>query len=280
MYQFFYKSSHFSKDNFSLYTGHFNCARLSIDTNGNTIFNCNGTYCSNFGYNFLTACNGSILSGTHTMGNMGAGTTCATPYWCSNGGVGGALRMEFNWATGAYINWTNHNNCTPFLLSYSTNSITKHCFDYNGNACHSGIVIANGYQGAAFSTLSAGGGTGVASFDTITRSGVGLYEVAITANPNAGGSDYVDYWYGHLIIGRGYSGTVTDFITWCQESPPPRCLYPSGGGGMTVTACMYYSGAEYSCISRDGSYTIRFKISGYNSSYTGANTTVYLKYLA
>jgi hypothetical protein len=228
----------------------------------------------------LISCNGSILSGAHIMGNMGAGTTCATPYWCSNGGVGGALRMEFNWATGAYINWTNHNNCTPFLLSYSTNSITKHCFDYNGNACHSGIVIANGYQGAAFSTLSAGGGTGVASFDTITRSGVGLYEVAVYANPNAGGSDYVDFWYGHLIIGRGYSGEVKDFITWCQESPPPRCLYPSGGGGMTVTACMYYSGAEYSSISRDGSYTIRFKISGYNSSYTGANTTVYLKSIA
>jgi hypothetical protein len=53
--------------------------RMSIAPTGNTIFNCNGTYCSNFGYNFLTACNGSILSGTHTMGNMGAGTTCATP---------------------------------------------------------------------------------------------------------------------------------------------------------------------------------------------------------
>jgi hypothetical protein len=147
------------------------------------------------------------------------------PYWCD----GGALRMEFNWSTGGYIQWINHNNCVPFLLQWSTNYTTKHCFDYAGNACHSGIVIANGYQGAAFSTLSAGAGTGVGSFDTITRSGVGLYEVAIIANPNAGGSDYYDYWYGHLIIGRGYSGTVTDFITWCQESPPPRCLYPSGG---------------------------------------------------
>ena len=267
---------YFSKDNFRLYTGHFNCSRLSIDTSGNTIFNCNGTYCSNFGYNFLTACNGSILSGTHTMGNMGAGITCATPYWCD----GGALRMEFNWSTGGYIQWINHNNCVPYLLQWSTNYTTKHCFDYAGNACHSGLVIANGYQGAAFSTLSAGSGTGTASFDTITRTGVGLYEVAIIANPNAGGSDYVDYWYGHLIIGRGYNGSaVTDYITWCQESPPPRCLYPSGGGGMTVTACMYYSGAEYSSIPRDGSYTIRFKISGYNSSYTGANTTVFLKYI-
>ena len=266
---------YFSKDNFRLYTGHFNTPRLNIDTNGNTIFNCNGTYCSNYAYNFLGSCNGSMLSGAHVMGNMGAGTQCATPYWCNTG----ALRMEFNWATNGYINWTNHNNCTPMLLQWSAdNQATKHCFDYVGNACHCGIVIAKGYQGMGFSTLSAGSGTGIASFDTITRSGVGLYEVSIIANPNAGGSDYYDFWYGRLIIGRGYSGSeVRDYLVWCQESTQPRSLYSSGGGNLAVTACMYYGGSEYSSISRDGSYTVRFKISGYNSSYTGAGTTLFLK---
>ena len=270
---------YFSKDRFNLYAGAFNTPRLTINTDGSMIFNCNGSYCSNYGYNFLCANNGTILSGAHIMGNMGAGTFCTTPLWCLNGGNGGSLRMELNWATNAYVNWTNHNNCTPFLLNWSAdNFTTKHCFDYVGNARHCGIVIAKGYQGEGFSTLSAGSGTGTASFDTITRSGVGLYEVSIIANPNAGGSDYYDFWYGHVIIGRGYNGSaVTDYISWCQESPPPRTLYPSGGGNMTVTACMFYSGAEYSSISRDGSYTIRFKIGGYNSSYTGANTTIFLK---
>jgi len=130
---------YFSKDNFRLYTGHFNCSRLSIDTNGNTIFNCNGTYCSNYAYNFLGSCNGSILSGPHTMGNMGAGTQCATPLWCSSG----ALRMEFNWSSGGYINWVNHNNCTPFLLQWSAdNYVNKFCFDYNGRFCACNTISA------------------------------------------------------------------------------------------------------------------------------------------
>jgi hypothetical protein len=54
-------------------------------------------------------------------------------------------------------------------------------------------------------------------------------------------------------------------------------LYGSGGGDLTVRVCMYYSGAEYSSIGYGGTYTIRFKINGYNSSYTGAGTTIFLK---
>ena len=177
---------------------------------------------------------------------------------------------------------------TNFVIRDNTSGNDKMTITNTGIACFACQVCApsfttNGgfygcvFQGAVFSTISAGSGTGTASFDTITRTGNGLYEVAIMANPNAGGSNYIDFFYGRIIIGKGYSGIVTDFITWCQESPPPRCLYPSGGGGLTITACMYYSGAEYSCIGTNGSYTIRFKIAGYNSSYTGADTAIYLK---
>jgi hypothetical protein len=210
------------------------------------------------------------------MGNMGAGTSFATPYWCD----GGALRMEFNWSTGGYIQWINHNNCVPYLLQWSADNYnTKHCFDYNGGACHCGIVTARGYQGASFSTLNGGSGTGNAIFNTVTRSGAALYEVAIVANPNGAGSGaYADFYYGDLLIGTGFSGAaVTDYIFWCQRSTPPRSLYGSGGGNLTVNVCMFYSGAEYSSIGLGGTYTIRFKINGYNSSSTGDGTTIFLK---
>jgi hypothetical protein len=140
-------------------------------------------------------------------------------------------------------------------------------------------VTARGYQGASFSTLNGGSGTGNAIFNTVTRSGAALYEVAIVANPNGAGSGaYADFYYGDLLIGTGFSGAaVTDYIFWCQRSTPPRSLYGSGGGNLTVNVCMFYSGAEYSSIGLGGTYTIRFKINGYNSSSTGDGTTIFLK---
>jgi hypothetical protein len=139
-------------------------------------------------------------------------------------------------------------------------------------------VTACAFQGVGFSTLTAGSGTGTAVFDTITRSGAGLYEVALIANGNAGGASYNDFYYGRLLIGTGYQyPNVVDYLVWCQESTQPRTLYGSGAGDLTVRVCMYQSSVESSCIGTNGSYTIRFKISGYNSSYTGAGTTIYIK---
>jgi hypothetical protein len=134
------------------------------------------------------------------------------------------------------------------------------------------------FQGAGFSTLTGGAGTGNAIFDTVTRSDAALYEVSIVANPNGAGSGaYADFYYGDLFIGTGFDGSVKNFIFWCQRSTPPRCLYGSGGGDLTVNACMFYGGAEYSCVGLGGTYTIRFKINGYNSSATGDGTTIFLK---
>ena len=57
----------------------------------------------------------------------------------------------------------------------------------------------------------------------------------------------------------------------------PRTLFGSGGGDLTVTAVFNNSGTESEEAANGATYTIRFRISGYNSSATGANTTIYLK---
>ena len=78
-------------------------------------------------------------------------------------------------------------------------------------------------------------------------------------------------------IGGGFDGTnVVNYIEFVQESPMPRTLFGSGGGDLTVDVKFVQSGTEYDSIGIGGTYTIRFKISGYNSSYTGTSTTINL----
>jgi hypothetical protein len=178
--------------------------------------------------------------------------------------------------------WVGYGNCMGHFivqcnLGVGTSS-PGYKLDVSGTVYSSAGFYSPAYFGAGYSTLTAGSGTGTAIFDTITRNGVGLYEVALVANANAGGATYYDFYYGRLLIGTGYSGAaVTDYLVWCQESAQPRTLYGSGGGNLTINVCMYQSSVESSCIGTGGSYTIRFKIAGYNSNYTGAGTTIFLK---
>jgi hypothetical protein len=133
--------------------------------------------------------------------------------------------------------------------------------------------------GTSYSTLTSGAGTGTAVFDTLSTTGAGAYEVVIVANPNAGGSSsYADWYVGKLVIGTGFNGSaVVHYIDFIQQSPMPRTLFGSGGGDLTVTAVFNNSGTESEEAANGATYTIRFRISGYNSSATGANTTIYLK---
>jgi hypothetical protein len=133
--------------------------------------------------------------------------------------------------------------------------------------------------GTSYSTLTSGAGTGTAVFDTLSTTGAGAYEVVIVANPNASGSSsYADWYVGKLVIGTGYNGSaVVHYIDFIQQSPMPRTLFGSGGGDLTVTSVFNNSGTESEEASAGATYTIRFKISGYNSPATGANTTIYLK---
>ena len=145
----------------------------------------------------------------------------------------------------------------------------------SASAVSASSFTGDSYYGRAYTTFTDAGG-GVAYFDTVATSGAKLYEVSIIANPNsAGSSAYRDLLYGKIIIGTGFNGAVTDFISYVQENPDPRSLYSSGGGSLTVVARMVSGGVEYDELATGTSYTIRIKISGY--TVTGTSTTVRLK---
>jgi hypothetical protein len=136
--------------------------------------------------------------------------------------------------------------------------------------------------GTAYGTsysMTSGAGTGTAVFDTIERTGPAVYEVVFKGNPNGAGSgSYLDFVYGKLVIGTGWNGsTVAQFIQFIQESPMPRTMYGSGGGNLTVNAVFLASGVEYNNLTAGSTYTVRFKVSGYNTAYTGASSNIYLK---
>lgn len=171
-------------------------------------------------------------------------------------------------------------NTTFTVTSNATSANTASAIvarDASGNFS-AGAITSSALYGTSYSTLTSGAGTGTAVFDTITTSGNRLYRVIISGNPNAAGSgSYLDWIYGKLIIGGGYDGTnVVNYIEFVQESPMPRTLFGSGGGDLTVDVKFVQSNVEYDSIGIGGTYTVRFKISGYNSTNTGASTTINL----
>jgi hypothetical protein len=130
--------------------------------------------------------------------------------------------------------------------------------------------------------MTGGGGTGTAIVDTgITYStgdyggyGRGVtYQVVYNGNPNgAGSAGYFAQYMGIIIIYTGYNGSaVTTYIQYTQLAGG------SNMGTLTLTPYFWNGSSEVSSV---GAYTtgyqIRLKISGYNSSATGQDQSVYL----
>jgi len=113
--------------------------------------------------------------------------------------------------------------------------------------------------------------------DTVSVSGHCLYEYIIVVNPNSGGSGlYADYYYGKVGIGVGWNGSaVTQYIFQDADETAPRSLYSSGGGNISITARMIYSGGVYTELAQGTTCTIRFQ--GFSTSQYGI---VYLRRLA
>jgi hypothetical protein len=156
--------------------------------------------------------------------------------------------------------------------------------DVNGNTIITGsltvtdTITAPNIYGTSYTSL-VDSGSGVAYKDTITTSGPALYELSIVANPNGAGSgQYRDFLYGKIIIGTGWNGSaVTDYISYVQENPDPRSLYTSGGGTLSVDIRMLSGSVEYNSLPVGATYTLRVKISGYNTTSSGQNTTIRLR---
>jgi hypothetical protein len=198
---------------------------------------------------------------------------------------GGSKRMEMAVGSTA-MTWYSDALAANFItFQHTTGNIGLSVanpgvrLDVSGAIRSSTSVTAPQMYGTSYSTLTSGAGTGTAVFDTLSTTGAGAYEVVIVANPNASGSSsYADWYIGKLVIGTGYNGSaVVHYIDFIQQSPMPRTLFGSGGGDLTVTSVFNNSGTESEEASAGATYTIRFKISGYNSPATGANTTIYLK---
>jgi len=146
-----------------------------------------------------------------------------------------------------------------------------------------GLITAPYMTGKSFS-MTSGGGTGTAITDTGIYVGSGdwggfgrstMYLVTFSANPNNGGSgEYSAVHSGYITVYTGWSGSnVTTYIAYTQlvqgNNISTLTLYPT-----------FWNGSSESASVTRGSisgWQIRIKISGYNSSFTGANQALYVQ---
>jgi hypothetical protein len=131
----------------------------------------------------------------------------------------------------------------------------------------SGKFYTNAYTLAASDTF----------VNTVTVTGTCLYEYTIAVNPNtAGSSAYTDYYYGKVGIGIGWNGgAVTQYIFQDADETAPRSLYNSGGGNISISIRMIYSGGVYTELAANTTAVIRFQ--GFSTSNTGV---IFLRRLA
>ena len=146
----------------------------------------------------------------------------------------------------------------------------------------SGAITTPFNLGKAYSQTS-GAGTGTSIVDTGITYDTGdfggysrgaTYQVVFNGNPNQGGSSaYFAQYTGIIMIYTGWNGSaVTTYIEYTQLAAGNNI------GGLTLTPRFWNGSSEVSSIGvYTGGYQIRLKISGYNSGYTGADQTVYLK---
>jgi len=241
--------------------------------------------------------NGSISLGTSATpqffintgtGNVGIGTTTPTDYSSFTtlhingkaGSGGGVLRLTaFDNSSSVNIyagsSAINFNTTTAVPYRFLTRDTVRM------QILDSGAVISGHQLGNQYS-MTSGGGTGTAIVDTgITYNsgdygGYGrgfTYKVVFNGNPNGNGSAaYFAQYMGILMVYTGWSGSaVTTYIQYTQLA---------GGnniGALTLTPVFWNGSTESSSI---GVYTtgaqIRLKISGYNSSATGQDQSLYL----
>ena len=132
----------------------------------------------------------------------------------------------------------------------------------------------------SYSQTSTSGGTSIVdtgiTYDTGDYGGYGrgaTYQVVYVGNPNnAGSGAYFAQFVGILMVYTGWSGSaVTTYIQYNQIASGTNI------GTLTLTPVFWNGSTESSSI---GVYTggaqIRLKISGYNSSWPGADQSVYL----
>ena len=186
------------------------------------------------------------------------------------------------------------NNSGVLLAESGTNkwsiaSVSNDLVFYNEAASSTQMrIAANGAittpfnLGKAYSQTS-GAGTGTSIVDTGITYDTGdfggysrgaTYQVVFNGNPNQGGSAaYFAQYTGIIMIYTGWNGSaVTTYIEYTPLAAGNNI------GALTLTPRFWNGSSEVGSLNvYEGGYQIRLKISGYNSGYTGADQTVYLK---
>jgi hypothetical protein len=147
----------------------------------------------------------------------------------------------------------------------------------------SGLIVAPYMVGKSFS-MTSGGGTGTATTDTGIYVSSGdwggfgrssTYLITFSANPNNGGSgEYSAVHVGYITVYTGWNGSaVTTYIDYTQVAVGNNI------GVLTLSPRFWNGSTESSNVARGSisGYQIRIKISGYNSSHTGANQALYIQ---
>jgi hypothetical protein len=161
-------------------------------------------------------------------------------------------------------------------LRFATNNIERMRIDSNG-------LISAPYLTGKYFDMTSGTGTGTAIMDTGIFVGSGdwggfgrstVYLVTFIANPNNGGSgEYSASHVGYINVYTGWSGSnVTTYIGYTQLAVGNNI------STLTLSPTFWNGSTESGAVTRASisGWQIRIKISGYNSSFTGANQALYI----
>lgn len=259
-----------------------------------------------------TVANGMDVAPTERMtivntGNIGIGTTTPNRLLELSSGSGSVLGVTSNTSGAGILYGRIALYSTAFSNSYinyggEIRSYSGAGVDYsdlrfytaNGSTStermrieSNGYVIAPMLLGKSYA-MTSGSGTGTAITDTGINYSSGdlggfgrssVFLVVYAANPNNGGSgEYSTVYLGYITVSTAWSGSaVTSYIGYNQMVAGNT----SNIGTLTLTPVFWDGASEASSVlfSNISSNQIRVKISGYNSSFTGANQQLYLQKL-
>ena len=136
--------------------------------------------------------------------------------------------------------------------------------------------VGNSYAQTSTSGTTSIVDTGIYYNTSIIGYGIqSIYQVTIAGNPqNAGSASYRNNILGYISIQTGYSGAVTQEITWNQ-------IFSNAGNGFTAftVTVRFWNGTSETTSIADGTTNaqIRIKVAGYNGTVGSAQDLRILK---